>query len=66
MSDSELIARQAKQIEELKDENTDLKNRIKNARMHIYCIGGPLNDNKLVYSNDQLATFSEILKELEE
>lgn len=65
MSDQELIAHQAKRIEELKIENSDLKNRISNACNHIYCIGGPLNDNKLQYTQKQLVTFSEILTELE-
>lgn len=66
MTNVELIARQAKQIEELKDENTNLKNKVKNACKHIYCIGGPLNDNKLGYSKEQLVTFLDILNELEE
>lgn len=50
ISDTEMIARQAKQLEELRDEVADLKERIRLAALHIYCIGGPLNDNKLGYS----------------
>ena len=66
MTTEELIARQAKQIEELRDENAELKERARKARLHIYCIGGPLNDNKLGYTKDQLVTFQEILWALEQ
>ena len=64
MTEAELIARQAKQIEELRDEVADLKERASKARMHIYCIGGPLNDNKLGYSRAQMVTFARIEDEL--
>lgn len=30
-----------------------------------YCIGGPLNDNKLGYSREQMVTFARIGEELE-
>lgn len=64
MTTDELIARQAKQLEELRDEVADLSDRIRKARMHIYCIGGPLNDNKLGYSRQQMVTFQRIADEL--
>ena len=64
MKEAELIARQAKQIEELRDEVADLKERARRARLHIYCIGGPLNDNKLGYTRAQLVTFARIVEEL--
>ena len=64
MTEQELIARQAKQIEELRDEVADLKERVRKARMHIYCIGGPLNDNVLGYSRAQMSTFARIANEL--
>ena len=64
MKESELIARQAKQLEELRDEVADLKERARRARLHIYCIGGPLNDNKLRYSKQQMVTFWQIADEL--
>jgi len=64
MTDTELIARQAKQIEELRDRVADLKGRAERAASHIYCIGGPLNDNKLNYSKPQMVTFSLIAEEL--
>ena len=60
MENSELIARQAKQIEELKDHVLRLKKNKKDALSHIYCIGGPLNDNKLRYSKEQMVTFARI------
>lgn len=64
MTEEELIARQAKQLEELRDEVADLKERSRRARLHIYCIGGPLNDNKLGYTKPQMATFAYIADEL--
>lgn len=64
MTEAELIARQAKQLDELRDEVADLKERARRARMHIYCIGGPLNDNKLGYSKPQMVTFARIADEL--
>ena len=66
LTDAETMARQAKQIMELSDEVESLKNRMSRARLYIICIGGPLNDNKLHYTGDQLVTFSKILEELED
>lgn len=64
MLEVELIARQAKQLVETQDELDELKERVRRARSHIYCIGGPLNDNKLGYTRDQMVTFSRIADEL--
>lgn len=64
MTDADLIARQAKQIEELRDENRNLKERIGLARLRIYGIGGPLNDNKLGYTLEQMVTFARIADDL--
>lgn len=66
MNDDELIARQARQIAELEEENEDLTSRIEKAMLHIYCVSGPLNDNKLGYSKEQLVTFQNIADELAE
>ena len=66
MTEAELIARQAMQIEELRDEVADLKGRMRAAWSHIYCIGGPLNDNKLGYSRPQMVTFARIAEALGE
>jgi hypothetical protein len=65
MNDMEVIYRQTKQIEELKSIVSDLNSRIKKACTLIYCIGGPLNDNKLKYSNEQLKIFQQIVDELD-
>lgn len=64
MLEVELIARQAKQLVETQDELDELKERVRRARSHIYCIGGPMNDNKLGYTKAQLMTFSRIADEL--
>lgn len=62
--DDAVIARQARRIDHLEQENAELKQRIERAVLHIVCIGGPLNDNKLGYSKDQLGTFWRIKEEL--
>lgn len=64
MNEVELIARQAKQLVETQDALDDLRERVRRARLHIYCIGGPLNDNKLGYSKPQMVTFFRIADEL--
>jgi hypothetical protein len=60
MTESELIARQAKQIEELRDEVKLLREGISEARSHIVCIGGPLNDDRLSFTKEQRAVFHRI------
>ena len=60
MNDEAVIARQARKIEELELRNTELESAVYDARAHIYCIGGPLNDNKLGYSKQQMVTFFQI------
>lgn len=64
MNDIEVIARQAKQIEELRDEVEGFKERIRKGASHIYCIGGPLKDNRLGFTKEQIATFREIASDL--
>ena len=65
MDDNELIARQAKTIEEQKDAISELERRIKKAQIHIVCVGGPLNGNKLNFSSSQMFLFSQICEALE-
>lgn len=60
MTDTELIARQALQIEELSDEVKMLKASIREARLHMICVGGPLNDNMLGFTGEQRAVFHRI------
>lgn len=61
VTESELIARQAMQIETLKDQVDDYEKRLAAIHREITGIGGPLNDNVLGYSNRQLMPFSRIL-----
>lgn len=61
MTNEELIARQAKQIEELKDRVAGFVEMTKTIRMQIIRIGGPLNDNIDGYTNKQLAPFGQIM-----
>lgn len=53
MTDAELIARQAKTIEEQRDHIKDLHTRINKAHFLLYGCGGPLNDNFLKFNKDQ-------------
>lgn len=64
-SERETIARQAMRLEGMEIENSRLRENIKKAISHIVCIGGPLNDNKLGYSKQQMVTFWRIKEELE-
>ena len=64
MSD-ELIAKQAKRIDELEQENEILKRSIKSAKVAIIGIGGPLNDNINKYNGEQLKEWSKVLDKLE-
>ncbi len=57
MTNDELIARQAKKIEELQDTIEDYEETIRNVMNAMVCIGGPLNDNKLGYTKEQLRIF---------
>lgn len=65
MEEQEVIARQATKIERLEVENAHLKDCIAKARLHMICIGGPLNDNRLQYSREQMVTFFRIKEELD-
>lgn len=60
MKRAEIIARYAERIEELTDELRDYERRVKNAIGLMIRIGGPLNDNKLGYTKEQLVTFKQI------
>lgn len=66
MSDTEFIAKQAIKIDELESSLFDLQDRIKKAKLHMVCIGGPLNDNKLQFNKEQRKVFHSILQELED
>ena len=66
MSDIEIIARQAKRLEELGQRCNDLEETVRQARSVIICIGGPLNDNKNNYNSVQMKEWKVLLDILEE
>jgi hypothetical protein len=60
MTDTELIAIQAKKIEELRRENISLKERMSICYSYIYCVGGPMNDNRLNFNKEQRDVFAKM------
>ena len=60
MTDNEIIATQAKEIYHLKNKLEDYRSMARNINKKIYCIGGPLNDNKLGFTYEQMKLFWEI------
>lgn len=66
MTQDELIARQAQQLEELRDRVVDFERRMQRIHGELFCIGGPLNDNVLSYSRDQLGPFRRIAEQVQE
>jgi hypothetical protein len=66
VTETELIARQAKQIEELQDELGRLWDGINEARSVMVGIGGPLNDSRLAFTAEQRAVFHRIYAALPE
>lgn len=61
ITEAELIARQAKRIEELKEEVTENNKALHDIKMKLVCIGGPLNDNYHQYNQAQRKIFYDIL-----
>ena len=66
INERDLIADQAKQIFYLKNKVEDYEHALQAIRSVTVCIGGPLNDNVLGYSKEQLGPFSRILSRCEE
>lgn len=66
MTDDELIAKQARLIAELTEAVAAYGEAERNIHAIIYGIGGPLNDNKLGYSKEQMLTFLRIAEQLTE
>ncbi len=64
MTDDQLIAQQARRIADLEEIEAEYRKVQDDIRGIIYCIGGPLNDNKLGYTAAQMVTFSEIIEAL--
>ena len=50
-----LIANQAREIAELKEELSEYKEAMQKLHNMMVCIGGPLNDNVLSFDKEQLA-----------
>jgi len=61
MEKTKLIAQQALKIAELEEKIEIAKTERHEIYGILYCIGGPLNDNKLQYSKLQLSTFARIV-----
>ena len=60
MSKDELISKQAMKIYKQKKLIKDYTTRLRCIHNTIYCIGGPLNDNKLGYTKEQMKDFYKI------
>lgn len=65
MTKNETIARLARRVEMQRKWLKYHRNTVAQVRGLMYAIGGPLNDNKLGYTNDQLLIFQQIARELE-
>lgn len=63
---NEAVAGQVIELRALRKLVRSLRSAIRRAKLHIVCVGGPLNDNVKRYSPDQLVTFQKILTVLEE
>ena len=59
-----LIAKQALKIDSLQDQNNLLEAKIEQALACMVHIGGPLNDNKLQFTPEQLKLFQAVYFEL--
>lgn len=60
MTDTELIAQQARVIAEQRERIDAFVEMTKQIRSQLYSIGAPLNDNLLQYTSPQLRPFAEI------
>jgi len=65
MNKEELIGKQQIEIERLKFRRDELLKEKDAVYNIIYCIGGPLNDNKLGYTNTQMQDFWKIIEALD-
>lgn len=62
MTRNDLITKQQLEIETLKRQVKEYKENCGTIQDIIYCIGGPLNDNKLGFSHKQQMTFFQIME----
>lgn len=65
MTQEELIAKITKENYELKEENKEYIEMLRDVLSYFYAIGGPLNDNVLGFDKDQRIFLSKIAKEIE-
>ena len=64
MTKTQVIARQAKRIEEMRVRLKAANEAAGKIHMQIYGIGGPLNDNVDGFSREQMTVFFRIAEEL--
>lgn len=62
---ADIIAEQAVKIIKQARAIHDFNERLSRIRLHLICVGGPLNDNKSKYSSTQLELFQKILNIVE-
>ena len=60
LSDSEMLAMQARKIMELEAEMAQYEIQFNQIRLQLISVGAPLNDNFLQYSKKQLEPFGKI------
>ena len=60
MTKDELIVKQQLEIERLHKEESEHQVAIDKVHRILFCIGGPLNDNKRGYTREQLGDFFRI------
>ncbi len=58
------IAKQTKELYELKEKLKVYNDVVDSISSRLYCIGGPLNDNVMNYSNKQLKIFFRIAEDI--
>lgn len=63
MSPEQVIARQAIEIESMKEKLAEYKSAMKSIRCALFNIGGPLNDNVRGYTQTQLTPFAWIAEQ---
>ena len=63
MTKSKLIYEQAMKISKMEKQIRDYNSRLVRIHNICCCIGGPLNDNKLDYTREQMGDFFAIVEE---
>lgn len=64
MTKNETIARLARRVEKQRQQIKHPRGAAKRIHLLMYNIGGPLNDNKLQFTKEQLLIFQQIANEL--